>query len=219
MADAMLRRPLKSRSNPLIQGLARALAGTGITPNQVSVLSVFVSLAGALALVTIPSFPAGEVTTRLLFLIGAVSIQFRLLCNVLDGLIAVEGGKKSPVGAIYNEVPDRIADVLTLAGLGYSIAGYPWSLEAGWCAAVLAVSVAYVRALGGSLGVEQDFCGPMAKPHRMFTATVICLLAACSPARWLDSVVLYGLLVIIFGSVITLVRRTSRIARQLRSAN
>lgn len=217
MADAMLRRPLKSRSNPLIQGLGKALASTGITPNQVSVLSIFVSLAGSIALVLIPSYPAGEFTARTLFFLGAVSIQFRLLCNVLDGLIAVEGGKKSPVGAIYNEVPDRIADVLTLAGLGYSIAGYPLSLEAGWLASVLAVGVAYVRALGGSLGVEQNFCGPMAKPHRMFTATVICLLAAFSPARWWESIVLYGLGVIILGSIITLVRRTAGIGRQLRS--
>ena len=48
----------------------------------------------------------------------------------------------------------------------------------GWCAAVLAVLTAYVRVLGGSLGVTQHFIGPMAKQHRMFTLTIATLLSA-----------------------------------------
>ena len=42
----------------------------------------------------------------------------------------------------------------------------------GWAAAVLAVLTAYVRVLGGSLGLTQHFIGPMAKQHRMFTLTL-----------------------------------------------
>jgi phosphatidylglycerophosphate synthase len=231
MANDM-RRPLKSRSHPAIQGLARSLAKTGITPNQISVLSIFISAIGAAALVASPSQVQGyrfadqgvvysvnalhyPFPARLLFFAGAACIQLRLLCNVLDGLIAVEGGKKSPTGAIYNELPDRIADIFTLVALGYSIPLYSHAIEMAWCAAVLAVCIAYIRALGGSLGLEQNFAGPMAKPHRMFTATLICLFAAFVPSSMVAQVVMAGLGVIIVGSLITMVRRTSAIAREL----
>ena len=43
---------------------------------------------------------------------------------------------------------------------------------------LLAVFTAYVRVLGGSLGLTQHFAGPMAKQHRMFTLTLTTLLAA-----------------------------------------
>ena len=42
----------------------------------------------------------------------------------------------------------------------------------------MAVFTAYVRLLGGSLGMTQHFIGPMAKQHRMFTLTLVTLLAA-----------------------------------------
>jgi phosphatidylglycerophosphate synthase len=86
----------------------------------------------------------------------------------------VEGGKQSPVGALYNEFPDRVADSIFLVALGYA-ALYPWL---GWLAALLAAMTAYVRASGGSLGLAQDFRGPMAKPHRMVAAQ---LRAQASP--------------------------------------
>jgi phosphatidylglycerophosphate synthase len=59
-------------------------------------------------------------TAALMWFGAAACIQFRLLCNLLDGMVAVEGGKGSVTGPIYNEAPDRIADVLILIGAGYS---------------------------------------------------------------------------------------------------
>src|SRR5713226_6455863 len=48
---------------------------------------------------------------------------------------------------------DRFADVVILVGTGYSIAAFGWGRELGWLAAVLAVMTAYIRLLGGSMGV------------------------------------------------------------------
>ena len=82
-------------------------------------------------------------------------------------MVAIEGGRKSSVGAIYNEFPDRIADTLFLVPLGYAT-GVPWL---GWAAALLAALTAYVRVFGGSLGLAQDFSGVMAKQRRMAALT------------------------------------------------
>ena len=45
--------------------------------------------------------------SRALLLLAAAGIQLRLLCNLLDGMLAVEEGFKSKTGDIYNDLPDR----------------------------------------------------------------------------------------------------------------
>ena len=93
------------------------------------------------------------------FIATAACVQLRLLCNLLDGMVAIEGGKSTSTGALFNEIPDRIADPLFLVPLGYAV-GYWWL---GWLAALLAVLTAYVRVLGGALGQQQDFGGLLPK--------------------------------------------------------
>lgn len=198
------RRPLKSRSTAWARWLARRIAGTTITPNQISLVSIGFALVGGLLLLR-PDWPVA-------LMFAAICIQLRLLCNLIDGMVAVEGGKGTPVGALYNEIPDRVADSLLLIGAGYGL-GLP---ALGWLAALLAALTAYVRALGGSLGLPQDFRGPQAKPQRMALLTAGCLLAALETG-WRGShyslAIALGLIVV--GTVWTLVRRTRAIATQL----
>ena len=101
-------------------------------------------------------------------MLNAMCIQLRLLCNMLDGMVAIEVGKKSKVGVLYNEIPDRVADSLFIVALGYTIA----MLWLGWLGALLAAKTAYIRVLGGANGLAQNFAGPMNKLHRMFVMTL-----------------------------------------------
>jgi phosphatidylglycerophosphate synthase len=160
------RRPIAARGAGWTKELLRLLLATPITPNQLSLASIGFAALGAWALVEAPGRP-------LLYVPAALAIQLRLVCNLMDGLVAVEGGRSSRLGALYNEVPDRVADSLLLVALGYA-AGAGWL---GWAAALAAALTAYVRVLGGSLGLPQDFRGPMAKQHRMAVLTFACLAA------------------------------------------
>ena len=93
---------------------------------------------------------------------------------------------------------------------------FAYGVTLGWAAAVLAVATAYVRVLGGSLGVTQSFAGPMAKQHRMFTLTLVTVAAAGEAWRDLPlEAIRAGLAVIVAGSVVTLVRRTRRIVAEM----
>jgi phosphatidylglycerophosphate synthase len=202
------RRPLKSRGTQWAATATRLLLATGISANGVSLAGIAISVAGAAALSWGP-------TTPLLFIVAAICVQLRLLANLLDGLVAVEGGRGGPTGAIFNEFPDRLEDSLFLVAAGYA-AGAGWL---GWLAALLAAICAYVRLLGGSLGHAQDFGGPMAKPHRMAALTVACVAAA--PEAWLRGsslALLAGLAVIAAGTALTIALRVERLARQLREA-
>jgi phosphatidylglycerophosphate synthase len=148
--------------------------------------------------------------------IAAAGIQLRLLCNLLDGLLAIEGGLKSKTGDLYNEIPDRIADVLILVGAGFAVVDLPWASTVAWSAALLAVLTAYIRLLGGSFGFKQDFVGPMAKQHRMFTLTLGTLGAAVEIVSRGTSWCLYvALWIIAIGSLVTMVRRVRRITSRL----
>src|SRR5262245_37218046 len=158
------RRPLASRSTRWAAFLSTAAVRIGLTADGISVLSLVFAAAGAAALLWLPA-PWN-------LLACAAGIQLRLLCNLLDGMVAIEGGRKSKVGALYNEVPDRVADSLFIVALGYAI-GTPWL---GWLGALAAAVTAYIRVLGGTFGLPQDFRGPMAKQHRMATMTLGCLL-------------------------------------------
>ncbi|CBL44358.1 CDP-diaglycerol-glycerol-3-phosphatidyltransferase [gamma proteobacterium HdN1] len=200
------RRPIKSRSNQLIQSAAGWLASRGITPNSISVASIVFAAIGSAGLVWL-SPVAGA-------LLCAFGVQLRLLCNVIDGIVAVEHGKKSAVGALYNELPDRFADTFFIVALGAAVGQTEW----GWCAALLAMATAYIRVFGGALGLRQDFRGPMAKQHRMAVLTIACVLAMIEFTLWQSRVSLtVALWIILAGSFITCITRLRAITDQLQS--
>lgn len=211
----MDRRPLTTRSAGWARAFALFLAARRVRPNSISVAGVLVALLAAAFFVLAHNAATGP---RIILLIAAaVCIQLRLLCNMLDGLVAVEGGLKSKTGDIFNDLPDRIADVAIILGAGAFI-GPPLGWTLGWTASIMAVFLAYIRLLGGALGFPQDFRGPMAKPHRMAALTLGCLLALPAIPMGRDRFVMsVALAVIIAGSIVTAWRRTTRIADQLRA--
>jgi phosphatidylglycerophosphate synthase len=212
MMTTTARRELATRHACWAKNLAAALARAGATPNAVSLASIGCAGGAAIAFAV-----AGTTAGRAAWwLLAAAAIQLRLLCNLLDGMLAVEEGLQTPAGPLFNEVPDRIADAMILAGAGYAIRELPCGVVLGWTAVTAALFTAYVRQLGGALTGTQHFDGPMAKQHRMFTLTVASGLAAIEavagePAR----VMAAALAVVIAGSAWTAWRRLGLIAREL----
>lgn len=208
------RRPIASRNTRWAARVTAALVARDVTPNAISIASMAAAAAagGAFwaAASSVPGWLAG-----LLLVIGAGFTQLRLLCNLFDGLVAVEGGKGARDGPFWNEFPDRVADLLILAGLG-AAAGWP---ALGWAAGGLAVFTAYVRELGHALGLGSDFSGPMAKPHRMAAVTAGSIAqAAVWIAGRLDLPILTWVLwLIVAGTVATLFRRGRRIVTRLKA--
>lgn len=197
MSGRMLtRREIRTREKQWAHRLAHRLATLGVKPNAVSIFSIVSAAAAGFFLVH------GQ------FLAAAFFIQFRLLCNMLDGLLAVEQNLSTKLGDLYNEIPDRLSDAIILVCAGYAVADcYGFTAALGWLAALLAIFTAYIRLLGTSLGTRAYFSGPMAKPHRMFALTVGCFFS--------EGGIFVALAVIVLGSFITVVRRTNFIAREI----
>lgn len=213
------RRPIATRNNRLVQRFAGWLVRKGVSANFISVCGLlFGCLAGGLLYLT-----GLESTSRgLLWISAAALVQLRLLANLLDGMVAVESGTTSPVGELYNEIPDRVSDAAILIGAGFAAGALP---AIGFVAACLALFTAYVRAAGKAAGAHQEFCGPMAKPQRMFFVTCGALYAGIAPTNWHPIVTVQDwtigpmgmiLLVICAGCIVTSIRRLLRIAATLR---
>ena len=224
VAPPAARRPLATRDARWAKALAGRLARAGVNPNGISFASLVFAGAGAWAFTALGEARGGARVA--LALAGAASIQLRLLANLLDGLVAVEHGRKQATGDLWNEVPDRVADVAFFLGAGYGLVGFGATIDGealgpllGWSAAALALATAYVRQLGGALGLAQDFRGPMAKQQRMFLLTLGALTCAVDgrlpwPAGTLLAVALRR---VVLGAAATFVRRLAGIARALRA--
>ena len=211
------RRPLASRNTSWAHKATEKLARTAITPNQISIGSmVFAAFAGVLFFLS--SFTQGAAHAALLIL-AAFACQCRLLCNLFDGMVAVEAGRSSPDGPAWNEFPDRYADIMILVGIGYST-GWP---AVGWAAACFSVLTAYTRELGNAVNAGADFSGPMAKQHRMAIITLAAIAAAIAsivaPASQYPTILLVvALVVIALGALITSILRTRRMVKSLNGA-
>ncbi|MCX7017292.1 MAG: CDP-alcohol phosphatidyltransferase family protein [Candidatus Sumerlaeota bacterium] len=213
------RRPLATRERRSSQWVAGILARAGMAPNAISLAGLMFGIAAGVAFAATAAWPA---QARWWWIAGAALVQLRLASNMLDGMVALAAGASSPVGELYNEIPDRVTDAAILAGLGYALHSEP---VLGWLAACVALFVAYVRAEGKAAGARQEFCGPMAKPQRMFIVTAAALYCGLAPAAWQPilgarqwGLAAIALLIIIFGGAITAARRIHRIASTLKAA-
>ena len=216
------RRPIASRERLFWRAIAASLARHEASPNLISILGMFSALAAGAALAATPWVHALWLN-RACWLGAAAGMQLRLIANMLDGMVAIASGKASPVGELYNELPDRASDIAIFVGAGFAIGATPLLGALAACAAVL---TAYVRAVGKTCGAADLFIGPMAKPHRMFLMTLACLWMALMPDTWQPfwrfggmGAIGAALILVIAGCALTCYRRIRRIIRHLRKEN
>jgi phosphatidylglycerophosphate synthase len=202
------RRPLTSRNSAWAARLASWAVTRDITPNQISQASMGFAAAG-FALYAM-STQVADIAQFLSLLLAAATLQARLVCNLIDGMVAIEGGKGAKDGPFWNEAPDRVSDFLFFAGAGLA-ANQP---SLGLFAAALAIATAYVRELGRAEGFPPDFSGPLAKPQRMAVLTAGTALAAFYASEWTLTVTLW---IVVTGTAATVIRRSWTLIEKLRS--
>jgi phosphatidylglycerophosphate synthase len=207
------RRPITAREHPASRAIARFLATRNVGANAISVAGLVCAL---LAGILLGTTHAGSVWA---WIAAALLIEIRLLCNMFDGMVALEVGAGTKLGEVLNEVPDRLSDAAVFIGLGYAAGGSVWL---GFAVALAAVFTAYVRIVGSAMGLPADFRGPMAKPHRMHAAAITAILCAAAAGlgyRVNDAdmgIPALGLAIIGLGTIVTAYRRLERLIASVR---
>ena len=203
------RRPLASRGWKTSERVASWFARRGVTPNAISIVGMVCGITAGVMFLQTPNVSHPWI----LWLGGALFVQLRLLANLYDGMVAVLRQAASPVGELFNEVPDRVSDAAALIGFGYAAGS---NALLGFVATIVAIFLAYLRAQGKVAGAHQEFCGPMAKQQRMATVTVAAVACAVIPGATDWQVPMFALWVIIAGCIVTVFRRLQRISASLR---
>jgi len=208
MASAPDRRPIGARSHPLSHRLAAFLARLGLSPNAISMMSMVFAAGAGLCLAQTRAHDRW-----FWWLAAAVLIVLRLLANMLDGMVAVEFNRGSPLGELFNEAPDRFSDALIFIGAGFAAGSSP---HLGYLAALLAVLTAYIRTLGNQMGVHHLFIGPCAKAQRMWALVALLIYRGLAP--WQPPHLLaWGLGVISLCTLLTIFRRLQKIIREVQA--
>jgi CDP-diacylglycerol--glycerol-3-phosphate 3-phosphatidyltransferase len=171
---------LKPRFQGLLRPLTNALAGAGITANQVTVTATLLSIVTG---TTIAFWPDKHWS---LLLIAPV-LFIRMALNAIDGMLAREHHQASKLGAILNE----LGDVLSDAALYLPLALVP-GIEPVWV--VLAVLLAVISEMTGvvavQIGAVRCYDGPMGKSDRalVFGAVSLLLGLGVTPGVWTTGV-------------------------------
>ncbi|MFE6152897.1 CDP-alcohol phosphatidyltransferase family protein [Streptomyces sp. NPDC057889] len=175
-----------------LSGLRRALAARQVSPDTLTAAGVVCAAGAAAALAWLPT-PSAALPV-------AVLLAGRLAFANLDGALARDTGRTTRRGAFLNELGDRAADLLVIAGL-LPLAPL-WLVAA---AAFAATLPSWVSLAGAAAGAPRRNGGPVGKTER-------CLLAVVAAASgWAVPV----LAVVASGSAVTAVVRAVWVWRAL----
>ncbi|MFH8613617.1 CDP-alcohol phosphatidyltransferase family protein [Streptomyces sp. NPDC017979] len=175
-----------------LAGVHGALARRGVSPDALTVAGVASAAGAAAALAWLPA--------PLAALPVAALLAARLAFANLDGALARSTGRTTRRGALLNELGDRAADLVVLAGF---LAIAPLWLVG--VAALAATLPSWVSLAGAAAGAPRLNGGPVGKTER-------CLLAVVAAATgWAVPV----LVVLAVGSALTALVRLGRLWREL----
>jgi CDP-diacylglycerol--glycerol-3-phosphate 3-phosphatidyltransferase len=187
---------LKAPSQRLVRPLAGWLARRGVAPDLVTASGIVPALLGGACLAAADRYPLALLAVP--FLAAA-----RLVANLLDGMVARELGVSRPLGEIWNEMADRLGDVLFIGGLAFCPAV---DSRLALAAVVMPLLASYVGLARKAAGGRRGYGGLMSKPGRTGVLAVAAPLAwASGDLRWL----------IAAGSLLTLGQRWLAAASEL----
>ncbi len=180
---------LKPAFQNLLRPVVRALAGAGVTPNQVTVAALVLSFASGASIVFRPG-----ATWPLIVLPAALLVRMAL--NAIDGVLAREYQMTSASGAMLNEIGDVVADAAMYLPLGL-VDG----VSALWVTIVVVLGIVSEMAgvVAQAISGDRRYDGPMGKSDRAFVfgALALALGFGASPGLWVDAILGFNAMMLV----------------------
>jgi phosphatidylglycerophosphate synthase len=157
-------------NRPLSRPIARLLAPTPITPNQVTVISLLVAFGAGWLLV------AGHNVW------AALAIHASSVIDGVDGDLARLTGRGSRFGAVFDAVLDRYADAAIFGGMAwwaYEHESQPAALLLGMVTLTGAFAISYSRArveASAGISITERLVGVASRDVRLLVAAIGCLV-------------------------------------------
>lgn len=188
---------LKPRFQALLRPCCRSLIRAGVTPNQVTVTAILMSVAEGVWIASAP----GSVWP--LYALPVVLFA-RMALNALDGMLARERRMQSRLGAMLNELGDVASDAV----LYLPLALHPEVPAWGVVAVVLLGTFAEMTGVAAcQIGSARRYDGPFGKSDR---AAAFGLLSVALAAGFGGSWITYYLGAAVLLSATTIVNRARK---------
>lgn len=169
---------LKPRFQQSLRPMLRGLAAVGVTPNQLTVAGVALSIAAGAMI-------AWQPTERWPLITLPVALFLRMALNALDGMMARELDMQSTTGAFLNELGDVVSD----AALYLPLALVPGISPVLVLAVVLLAALCEMAGVVAvQVGATRRYDGPMGKSDRALVLGALALTigAGVPPRLWTD---------------------------------
>lgn len=191
---------LKPQFQRLLSPVLDTLIRLRITPNQVTLFAMMLSVGYGVALVAAPQRAGLWIGLPLFFLL-------RMALNAIDGMLATRTGAQSRLGALLNEICDVVADIALYLPLA-AVSGLSGILVVAFVIASVLTEFAGVLAV--TVGAARRFDGPMGKSDRAVAVGALALMIASGvQPQWLNA----ALGVILLLALWTILNRLSRALR------
>ena len=183
---------LKPKFQALLRPIVQLLADRGITPNQVTMFAMLLSiLVGAIIALTHGA--------RWILLFVPLFMFLRMALNAIDGLLAKEHNMQTKRGAMFNEMSDVIADVALFLPFAFIVGVNPIFVV---LFAVVGVFNEMAGVVAQTINSERRYDGPMGKSDRVFVVGLISLLLGLgvTAGLWVDALFIVATLLAILST-------------------
>ena len=176
---------IKPKFQKLLQPILVFLRKIGVSPNQITIFTVFFSIA-------LGVFLFFAIENKLWFLFVSLGLLLRMALNALDGMMAKQFNLQSKKGEILNELGDVISDVAIFFPFIYFD-----SLKTEYVVIFIALSIIneFCGILSKSIYAVRSYDGPMGKSDRALLVGLICITL-----YFTDSILLYLDYIFLLGS-------------------
>jgi len=175
---------LKPAFQNLLRPFVQKLFNVGITANQVTLFTMFISV--CLGYFLYVYYQTHLVNWVLLFF--PLWMLVRMAFNAIDGMLAREFKQQSNLGAFYNELCDVISD--TALYLCLIVFGFIHS-ELLLFIVFLALLSEYTGVMAPLIGQQRRYDGPMGKSDRAFWFSLITIIIVIFPLLSANQQLLY----------------------------
>jgi CDP-diacylglycerol--glycerol-3-phosphate 3-phosphatidyltransferase len=189
---------IKPKFQKLLQPILVFLRKIGVSPNQITIFTVFFSIA-------LGVFLFFAIENKLWFLFVSLGLLLRMALNALDGMMAKQFNLQSKKGEILNELGDVISDVAIFFPFIYFE-----SLKTEYVIIFIVFSIIneFCGLLSKSINGERRYDGPMGKSDRALLVGLICIVFYFTDTifTYLDHIFLLGSFLMIISSYFRLTK-------------
>ena len=193
---------LKPKFQKLLQPILFLLRKIGVSPNQITIFTVFFSIA-------LGFFLFFGIENKVWFLFVSLGLLLRMALNALDGMMAKQFNLQSKKGEILNELGDIISDVAIFFPFIYFD-----SLKTEYIIIFIVLSIIneFCGILSKSIYGIRRYDGPMGKSDRALLVGLICIAL-----YFTDSILLYLDYIFLLGSFLMLISSYLRLTKSKRN--